>query len=227
MAMLTHMADAPEHTKPIVQIDIISDVMCPWCIVGFKQLEMALAQTGMGARVRWHPFELNPDMPEDGENLSEHIARKYGSTQEQSEQNRQQIRDLGSALGFAFNFSDNSRIVNSFLAHVLLDFAATKGLQHPLKLALFTAHFTEGRNVADRDVLIEVATSLGMDGAEVVTALSDDAHAKAVRAQESVWAQNGISGVPTMIFDEKYLITGAQGPQNYAKMLEKVAAEAV
>ncbi|MEM6310917.1 MAG: DsbA family oxidoreductase [Pseudomonadota bacterium] len=221
------MSDANTPPSTVIQIDIISDVMCPWCIVGFKQLEMALAQTRTGARVRWHPFELNPDMPMDGENLGDHIKRKYGSTEADSAQNRQHICDLGSALGFAFNFSDDSRIVNSFDAHVLLDFAATKGLQHPLKLALFAAHFTESRNIADRDVLIAVGQSIGLDPAQADQALNTDTHAKAVRAQQAVWAQNGISGVPTMIFDEKYLISGAQGPQNYAKMIQKVQAEAV
>ena len=219
------MDNLTSQAPPVVQIDIISDVMCPWCIVGFKQLEMALAQTGMGARVRWHPFELNPDMPEDGENLGDHISRKYGSTREQSEQNRKQISDLGAALGFAFNFTDDSRIVNSFAAHTLLDFAATKGLQHPLKLALFTAHFTEGRDVSDHTVLLDVAEAVGLDRDQASAALKDTCHGEAVRAQEAVWSQNGISGVPTMIFNEKYLITGAQGPQNYAQMLEKVAAE--
>lgn len=211
---------------PVIQIDIISDVMCPWCIVGFKQLELALGQTGVGARVRWHPFELNPDMGPEGENLSEHIQRKYGATPEKSAQNRQQLQDIGAALGIAFNFTEDSRIVNSFKAHVLLDHAATKGMQHPLKLALFKAHFTDGKDVSDESVLLDIAQSVGLDRADCEAALHSVAHAKAVRAQEQVWQQHGISGVPSMIFDEKYLITGAQGPQNYARMLQKVIADA-
>ncbi|MEP4198801.1 MAG: DsbA family oxidoreductase [Aliishimia sp.] len=206
----------------VVQVDIISDVMCPWCIVGFKQLEMALGQTGIGARVRWHPFELNPDMGPDGENTADHIMRKYGTSRAQSKEARAQLKDIGQALGFAFNFSADSRIVNSFKAHQLLDYAATKGLQHPLKLALFKAHFTEGRDVSCQTVLLEVAAANGLEAAEVETVLAQDRHAKAVRAQERVWAQNGISGVPTMIFNEKFVLTGAQGPQAYAHVLQDV-----
>jgi predicted DsbA family dithiol-disulfide isomerase len=215
------------NNAPVVQIDIISDVMCPWCIVGFKQLEMALAQTGVGARVRWHPFELNPEMPPEGENLDAHIRAKYGTTEAQSAQTRRQLQDLGAALGFTFNFADDMRIVNSFKAHQLLDYAAAQGVQHPLKMALFRAHFTENRDVSDESVLLDLAEEVGLDRASAAAALASEAHARAVRAQEAVWAQNGISGVPSMIFGEKYLVTGAQGPQNYAHMLQKVAAEAV
>lgn len=215
-----------ETHAPVVQVDIISDVVCPWCVVGFKQLEMALAHTGTGARVRWHPFELNPQMPPEGENLTEHIARKYGASREQSAQNRRQLQEMGAALGFDFNFTEKSRIVNTFLAHRLLDHAACAGMQHPLKMALFTAHFTDNRDVSDESTLLDIAEEVGLDRAAAAAALASDAHAKAVRAQEEVWTENGISGVPSMIFNEKYLVTGAQGPQNYAQMLRKAAADA-
>ena len=215
-----------DSSPPTVQVDIISDVMCPWCIVGYKQLELALARTGAGARVRWHPFELNPKMPPEGENMAEHIQRKYGATPAQSAQNRKQLQDIGAALGFEFNFADDMRIVNSFKAHQLLDHAATKGRQHPLKLALFKAHFTDHRDVSDESVLLDIAEEVGLDRTAAAEALASKSHAKAVRAEEAVWMENGISGVPSMIFAEKYLVTGAQGPQNYARMLEKVLAEA-
>ncbi|THH37426.1 DsbA family oxidoreductase [Aliishimia ponticola] len=222
---------APQDTSsttsaPVVQIDIISDVMCPWCIVGYKQLELALAQTGMGARVRWHPFELNPDMPAEGENMTEHIQRKYGASAEQSVQNRQRLQDIGAALGFEFNFNPDSKIVNSFHAHVLLDYAATQGLQHPLKMALFKAHFSDGKDLSQDEVLLDVAETVGLDRDASRAALTAECHQQAVRSEEKVWYQNGISGVPSMIFAEKYLITGAQGPENYAKMLQKVISEA-
>ncbi len=212
--------------SPVVQIDIISDVMCPWCIVGFKQLELALAETGSGARIRWHPFELNPDMDADGENLSEHIQRKYGATPAQSAETRQRLQDIGAALGIGFHFTDDSRIVNSFKAHCLLDFAASRGIQHPMKLALFKAHFSDGLDVSDDTVLLSIAQEQGLPRAEAEAALSAEHHANAVRAQERVWAENGISGVPTMIFNEKYLVTGAQPPAAYADLLRKCAAQA-
>ena len=120
-----------QDAAPVVQIDIVSDVMCPWCIVGFRQLEQALGITGMGARIRWQPFELNPAMPPEGQNLTEHIAEKYGASPEQSAQNRAQLQQLGTSLGIDFQFSPDSRIVNSFAAHQLLEFALTVGVATP------------------------------------------------------------------------------------------------
>lgn len=222
----TQHAEAPSPSTPVVQIDIISDVMCPWCIVAFKQLEMALAHTELAARVRWHPFELNPDMPAEGERLSEHIQRKYGSSAEDSAKARANLSDIGASLGIPFAFTEDSRIVNSFAAHCLLDYAATQGLQHPLKMALFAAHFSEGKDVSDPETLVAIAKSTGLDTAAARAALSDPRHAQAVRAQEKVWAETGISSVPTMIFDEKFILTGAQGPKAYAEMLQRVRQDA-
>ena len=134
--------------------------------------------------------------------------------------------DLAQSVVGVYTEDFGEAVVNSFKAHQLLDFAATKGLQHPLKMALFKAHFTDARDVSDAKTLLDIAAETGLDRTEAETALSTEAHANAVRAQEQVWAQNGISGVPTMIFNEKYLVTGAQGPQNYAQMLTKARAEA-
>ena len=216
---------APAPEPSVVQIDIISDVMCPWCIVGFKQLEQALGMVGAGAFIRWHPFELNPAMPPEGQNLSEHIAEKYGQTPEQSAQNRKMLTDLGSDLGFTFNFTADSRIVNTFAAHQLLDWAQEHGLQHPLKMALFDAHFTDGKDVSQADVLIEIAASVGLDGAQAADVLSLGSQAEETRARQQFWTSRGISGVPSMVFDGRYLLTGAQGAQTYAQMLQKVLAE--
>ena len=216
---------APAPEPSVVQIDIISDVMCPWCIVGFKQLEQALGMVGAGAFIRWHPFELNPAMPPEGQNLSEHIAEKYGQTPEQSAQNRKMLTDLGADLGFTFNFTADSRIVNTFAAHQLLDWAQEHGLQHPLKMALFDAHFTDGKDVSQADVLIEIAASVGLDGAQAADVLSLGSQAEETRARQQFWTSRGISGVPSMVFDGRYLLTGAQGAQTYAQMLQKVLAE--
>lgn len=208
-----------------VQIDIISDVMCPWCIVGFRQLEQALGATGTGAYIRWHPFELNPAMPAEGQNLREHIAEKYGASPEQSAQNRAQLQSLGADLGIDFRYDDTSRIVNTFAAHQLLDWAQEAGLQHPLKMALFEAHFTQQRDVSQHDVLVDVAVSVGLDADAAREVLSSASHAGDTRARQQFWTERGISGVPAMVFDGKYLLTGAQGAQTYAQMLQKVLAE--
>ena len=218
------MSQDASQTKP-VQIDIISDVMCPWCIVGFRQLEQALGATDTSAFIRWHPFELNPAMPEEGQNLTEHIAEKYGASAEQSAQNRTQLKAIGADLGIDFQFTPESRIVNTFAAHQLLDWAQEAGLQHPLKLALFEAHFTEGRDVSQNDVLVDVATTVGLDANAAREVLESATHATATRARQQFWTERGISGVPAVVFDGKYLLTGAQGAQTYAQMLEKVKAE--
>ena len=211
---------------PVVDVDIVSDVMCPWCIVGYRQLEQALAATGIGARIRWHPFELNQEMPPEGQNTAEHIAEKYGASPEQSAQNRKQLTDLGKSLGFDFNFTPESRIVNSFQAHQLLDFALSQGLQHPLKLAPFKAHFTDNRDVSDPDVLIDVATSVGIDADAAREVLDSGALVDSVREKQKFWTSRGISGVPSMVFGGKYLVTGAQGAENYAQILRQTLEEA-
>lgn len=217
--------DTPEQTSPALQIDIVSDVMCPWCIVGYRQLEQALAVVGVGAFIRWHPFELNPEMPAEGQNLGEHIMQKYGITAEQSAQNRANLSAIGAGLGIKFTFSADSRMVNSFAAHQLLHWAQEHNLQHPLKLALFKAHFTDARDVSDPDVLVDVAKSVGLDGAAAAEVLASGSQAKKVRELQSVWTSQGISGVPSMIFEGKYLVTGAQGAENYAQILQKVLSE--
>lgn len=209
----------------VVQVDIVSDVMCPWCIVGYKQLEQALSAVGVGAYIRWHPFELNPNMPPEGQDLAEHIGEKYGQTPEQSAQNRKMLTDLGADLGFDFKFSADSRIVNTFEAHQLLDWAQEHGLQHPLKMALFQAHFTDGKDVSQRDVLVDVAASVGLDAAAAAEVLNSGSQAKQTRARQKFWTDRGISGVPSMVFDGRYLLTGAQGADTYAQMLQKVMAE--
>ena len=220
------MPDRLQNSEgPAVQIDIVSDVMCPWCIVGFRQLEQALGVTGTGAYIRWHPFELNPAMPPEGQNLREHLAEKYGTTPEQSRQNRQMLTELGASLGIAFNFDDDSRIVNTFAAHQLLGWAQEQGLQHPLKLALFEAHFGAGRDVSDPEVLADVAASVGLDRAEAARLLASGERAEETRAHQQFWTERGISGVPSMVFDGRYLLTGAQGAETYARMLRKVLSE--
>lgn len=208
-----------------VQVDIVSDVMCPWCIVGYKQLEQALGLVKTGAFVRWHPFELNPAMPAEGQNLREHISEKYGSTPAQSDAARKQLGDLGATLGFEFSFGDDSRIVNTFAAHQLLGWAQAEGLQHPLKMALFEAHFQEGRDVSDPAVLVDVAAAVGLDRAAADDVLSSGSHAEETRAHQQFWTSRGVSGVPSMIFDGRYLLTGAQGADTYAQMLMKVLSE--
>ncbi|TMV06311.1 DsbA family oxidoreductase [Ruegeria sediminis] len=216
---------APDN-RPVVQIDIVSDIVCPWCIVGFRQLDKALADLEVLARLRWHPFELNPDMGPDGQNLREHIVEKYGSTAEQSQQVRDRLTAMGAELGFTFNFTDDSRIVNTFPAHQLLDWAEGQGRQHPLKMALFQTYFTQQKDVSDIDVLIGAAESAGLDPVAVRQALESGAYAAPVREKQRFWTSRGISGVPAMVFGGKYLVTGAQGGDTYKQVLQRCLSEA-
>ena len=209
-------------TNPL-RIDIVSDVMCPWCIIGYKQLSQALEAAGTEHELHWHPFELNPEMPAEGQNTREHIAEKYGSTPEQSEQSRQHMTALAHDLGFDFEWTETSRMHNTFNTHQLLHWAGLQGRKHDLKMALFTAHFTEQRNLSDDAVLADVAGEIGLDRAEAAAVLEDQRFADEVRGEEQFWQQQGISGVPAVVFDRKHLVTGAQGVENYTNILAQLA----
>ncbi|MEM7320889.1 MAG: DsbA family oxidoreductase [Pseudomonadota bacterium] len=214
------------HQHRPIQIDIVSDVVCPWCIIGFKQLEQALDRVDVTARLRWHPFELNPDMPEQGRNLHDHIIGKYGSTAEQNEIMRARLTELGDQLGFSFRFSDESRMFNTFGAHLLLDWAAEHHCQHKLKLALFSAYFTDGLDVSDTTVLTDIAEQVGLDPIAAKQVLVSGERAQSVRRKQQFWTSRGVSGVPTMVFDRKYLVTGAQGVEQYVELLRRCRADA-
>lgn len=215
----------PKTITAEIRIDIVSDVVCPWCIIGYKQLEQALGESGVTAEVHWHPFELNPNMAEEGENLREHLAAKYGTTPEGSRQARARLTELGAELGFEFNYADDMRMYNTFRAHQLLHWAGTQGRQHALKMALFAAFFSHRRDVNDVQVLAEVAASIGLSKASALAVLTDGRFAEAVREEEAFWTSRGITGVPAMIFDQRYLLVGAQGAETYKRMLEKLAEE--
>lgn len=214
------------ETRPVVQIDIVSDVVCPWCIIGFLQLDQALQKTGVLAKLRWHPFELNSDMPEGGQNLREHLIGKYGLTEAQSDAARDRLTTLGAELGFTFSYAPDKRMVNTFRAHQLLDWAEEQGRQHPLKLALFKAYFTDNHDVSDPDVLAEIAAGAGLDRAAAQEALNSGAHAAPVRQKQAFWLERGIQGVPSMVFGGKYLLTGAQGAETYETALRRCLQEA-
>tara|TARA_R110002111_G_scaffold199875_1_gene265285 strand:- start:111 stop:764 length:654 start_codon:yes stop_codon:yes gene_type:complete len=208
-----------------LRIDIVSDVMCPWCIIGYRQLVLALQATGTAHEIHWHPFELNPDMPKEGQNLREHIVEKYGSTPEQSEQSRQQMTRLGVDLGFDFQFTDDTRMHNTFQAHQMLHWADQQGRKSDLKLALFGAHFTQGRDLSDAAVLAEVAGEIGLDPSQALAVLADQRFAADVRQEQNFWIQQGIRGVPAVVFDRQHLVTGAQGVDSYTRILKQLTEQ--
>jgi predicted DsbA family dithiol-disulfide isomerase len=209
--------------------DFVSDVVCPWCVIGLRGVELALAQIAdvAAADIHVHPFELNPDMAAEGENVGEHIAAKYGATREQMAGNRQAMRDRAAALGFTMTGGADSRIWNTFDAHRLLHWAGTLGNGAALRLkhALFAAHFTEGRNIADQAVLSAVAGEAGLPVDAAAEVLASGRYADDVRSHEAHWRSAGITSVPTLIINDKYLISGGQPPEIFAKALRRIAAE--
>lgn len=213
-------------------IDIYSDVMCPWCVIGYAQLRKGLAQLSgeIEAEVRWLPFELNPDMRPEGEGQAEHIARKYGRTPEQVVENREQIQEIGARAGYSFAYAGageppKAMMWNTFAAHKLLKWALIEAgpeRQTALKQALFDAHFQQRRNVSDPGVLADIAESVGLDRACAEAAMADDALGQIVRREEAqAWDMN-ISGVPAMVVQGKFLIPGAQEPDVYVNVLRRV-----
>lgn len=195
-----------------IRIDIVSDVVCPWCIIGYKRLEQALMVVAddVDAEIHWHPFELNPAMGPEGQNLREHLHEKYGTTTEASISARETLTALGQEVGFDFSFSDEMRIYNTRKAHQLLMWAQSEEKQFDLELALFHAYFSENKDVSNNDVLVECAVSVGLDESIAKNVITDPSWAEAVASTEQQWLEAGINAVPAIIINRKHLISGAQ-----------------
>ncbi|WP_426103051.1 DsbA family oxidoreductase [Massilia sp. TSP1-1-2] len=210
-----------------LRIDFVSDISCPWCVIGLKSLEQALANVAdvASADLHFHPFELNPQMAPEGEDIGEHLARKYGATEEQSAKTRAMIRERGAELGFEFAMDKRSRIYNTFDAHRLLHWAELQGRQRELKMALFEAYFTHGDNPGSHEVLTRVAQEVGLDATEAAEVLATGAYEEEVREQEEFFQRQGISAVPAIIINQKHLISGGQPPEVFEKALRQIAAQ--
>lgn len=219
------VSDTAGENQGTIRIDIVSDVVCPWCIIGYKQLERGQTEVGIPAVLYWHPFELNPDMPDQGQDLFEHIAGKYGTSKNDSLRARARLTALADELGFVMDYADDMRMQNTFRAHQLLHWAASKSRQHQMKMALFEAYFTDGTNVNDPVILSEIAGRIGLDRDEAATVLEDGRFAEQVRKHETFWTSRGVQGVPTMVFDGRLALVGAQGIEAYRDMLQKIAEE--
>lgn len=225
-------------TQPAkVTIDIFSDVMCPWCVIGHNQLQRGLELLAgeIEAEVRWRPFELNPDMPAEGEGQAEHIARKYGRSSDEVEANRERLLAFGDRVGYSFRYAGEGEappamMRNTFLAHKLLAWtldSAGPDLQTRLKRALFDAHFQHRRDVSDPAVLLDIAEGLGLDRTGAEAALADPGLDRRVRQEEAAAWDMNISGVPAMLVNGKFLIPGAQEGEVYANALRRVVAKEI
>jgi len=210
-----------------LKIDIVSDVMCPWCIIGYKNLETALTQLSdeFNAEISWKPFELNPDMPIEGQDLNEHLAQKYGLTEEQGDENRKHILEMGEKAGFTFNLDGKRIMINSFDLHRLLTWAATEGKQTALKLAFFKAHFTDLLYLNDEESLLGVVQSVGLDSNRAKEILAGGEYFQEVRSEQNKLQQMGITSVPTFIINDEYALTGGQPSDAFVQALKQIAEQ--
>lgn len=208
-----------------LKIDFVSDVSCPWCVIGLLALQQALQRLEGRVLVELHfqPFELNPHMPAAGQDIGEHLHEKYGSTVEQAAQVRETIRLRGAELGFSFNMQGRSRIYNTFDAHRLLHWARLEGHQLPLKMALFRAYFSEGENPSSHELLIRLAGEVGLDQARAAEILAGDEFAAEVRAAEEAYQGNGIHAVPAIIINDRHLLQGGQPVETFELALRQIA----
>ena len=212
-----------------ITIDFVSDISCPWCVIGLKGLEQALDRIDdVEAKVRFQPFELNPHMPPEGQRLVEYAAQKYGSTPQQLNERRTMIRERAAELGFAIALPpEEGRVYNTFDAHRLLHWAGQEGRQRELKLALFDAYFTQCLNPSDYEVLADAAEKAGLDRDVAAALLSSDRYAQEVRKEEEQWRTKGINAVPAVIINGRYLISGGLPSMVFEQAIRKIAAEAV
>jgi predicted DsbA family dithiol-disulfide isomerase len=209
-----------------MKIDSVSDVVCPWCAIGWHSLQQALQRLGSDVQVELHiqPFELNPQMGPEGEDIVQHLSHKYRISAEQIAQNRKTIAERGAAVGFAFG--PRERTYNTFDAHRLLQWAGTQGRAAALKAALLQAYHGDGQNVSDHAVLARLAGEAGLDVEQARQVLSSDSHAAEVRERERFYQEQGVNGVPAVIINDRYLISGAQPTEVYEEALREIMQEA-
>jgi len=213
-----------------LKIDFVSDVSCPWCAIGLGALEAALARVApdVTAELHFQPFELNPAMAPEGQDITEHIQQKYGSTLEQQLEAREMIRQRGESVGFTFGAGQRRRIYNTFDAHRLLHWAELDSAerQRALKKALLKAYFTDGENPSDDEVLVRVASEVGLDAARAREILAGDEYAAEVREREKLYTDAGIHSVPAVIINNQHLISGGQPVEVFERALRQIAGAA-
>jgi predicted DsbA family dithiol-disulfide isomerase len=212
-----------------MQIQLISDVSCPWCVIGLKALEQALRNIGpeLQAQIHCAPFELNPNMPAGGQDIAEHLGQKYRIGAEQIAANALAIQQRGAELGFQFSTGQRRRIYNTRAAHRLLHWAGLHNTpaQLALKMALFAAYFTDGLDPSDPLLLQRLAEEAGLDGTQAAEVLASGRYNDEVAAAEAQWHAEGISSVPTFIINQKYMISGGQPVERFERALRQIAAE--
>lgn len=213
--------------KEKLKIDIVSDVVCPWCTIGYKRLEKAISELGIEDQVEieWQPFELNPQMPEEGQNVIEHIGEKYGASLEQQRASQQHMAEAGAELGFTFDYFDEMRMANTLEAHILLEYAKAFDKQTELKMRLTTSFFSERKDVSKRDVLKQALLDVGLNAEEGMAKLDNEGARIEVKTKEGYWQNMGVTSVPTIVFNRTSAVTGAQPVEVFKEVLSELIAE--
>jgi predicted DsbA family dithiol-disulfide isomerase len=211
----------------VVKIDFVSDVVCPWCALGATALEQAIENLAgeVVVELTFNPFELNPDMPAEGEHAVQHMMRKYGRTADQVASRNEMVVARGLEVGFHFDLEKRSHFYNTFDAHRLLFWANAEGLQIALKKALLKAYFSDGQNLADQATLVRLADEVGLDSTRAREVLTNGEFASEVRELERFYQQRGINSVPAMVLNDRQLVTGSQSVEHYEEVIRQMARE--
>ena len=213
--------------KDKIKIDIVSDVVCPWCIIGYKRLEKAIAEMGMQDKVEieWQPFQLNPNMPTEGQNVQEHITEKYGASLDDQKKSQESMTQFGAELGFTFNYFDEMKMVNTKNAHILLEYAKAFGKQTELNIRLVEAFFSEKKDISNLEVLANELQSVGLNTTEALAKLDNDDARYHTKSNEDFWKNAGVTSVPTIVFNRKSAVTGAQPIDVFKQVLTDLLNE--
>ena len=205
-----------------LKIDIVSDIVCPWCVIGFKNLKKAMheLQTELNFEISWKPYELHPEIPQEGYDKKLYMQQKFGSSSGRSPYN--EITKIGESVGFEFNFSKTERIPNTFMAHRLLWKAEQYNLQTELSEALFRAYFSEGLNIGSKEILAEVSESVGLEKEEIISFLDSNEGGQEIADLEMNFIEKSIGAVPTYFINDKYIIQGGQEPETFVSFLKKI-----
>ena len=205
-----------------LKIDIVSDVVCPWCVIGFKNLKkaMKILEADLNFKISWKPYELHPEIPQNGYDKKLFMEQKFGSSNGRSHYN--EITRVGESVGFEFNFSKAKRIPNTFMAHRLLWMVEKHHLQTELSEALFKAYFTDGLNIGSKEVLVDLSASVGLEKKEVIDFLNSEEGGQETADLEMAFIEKSIGAVPTYFINNKYIIQGGQEPETFVAFFKKI-----
>lgn len=207
-----------------IKIDIVSDVVCPWCAIGYKRLSLAINELKIADKVeiQWHPFQLNPNMPREGQNANKYLMNKLGLSKDGLIQKRKSVTQTGEESGFKFDYFQEMKKVNTFNAHILLDYAKEFNKQTELKVRLQEAYFGERKDISDRNILFLEVKKIGLNAVEAMAKLDDKESIKHVQDEEKYWRDRGVFAVPTMIFDNSIVRRGANTVDVYKQLLTEL-----